>query len=59
MKTVQGEFTTSRHVENAKIEALTVMGNANGIKLGAWHWQKLTKSVENMKSNGEKNTGVY
>ena len=59
MKTVNGEFTTSRRAKTAKIEALTAMENANGIKPGDWPWMKLTKYGENVKSNGGKNTGVY
>lgn len=59
MKTIKGEFTIILRVKIARTELLDVMANANGIKPGDWHWMKLTKYGENVKSNGGKNTGVY
>ena len=59
MKTINGEFTIILRVKIARTEALAVMVNANGIKLGDWPWMKLTKYGENVKSNGVKNTSVY
>lgn len=34
MKTINGEFTIILRVKIARTEALAVMGNVNGIKLG-------------------------